>query len=268
MEILFIRNNMNDNKNKKEIKKEYKNKKKELRKNYHNEKKELHLEYNEELDRYFEVQPNSNNNPPRRTVLEEIGNAVSHGSGVILAVVALVFMLKKVDSTIALVASLVYFSGLFILFTMSALYHSFSYGSKVKRLFRRFDYSSIYLLIGSTYAPIVLCYVGGKFGIIFFIVQWLIIITGITLIGVFGPNRLKYIHFPLYFILGWSAILFLPRMIREDLNLFLWILSGGIIYCLGMIPFLRDRKVSHFIWHIFVLLGAIVQWIGIYLYIL
>ncbi len=39
MEILFIRNNMNDNKNKKEIKKEYKNKKKELRKNYHNEKK-------------------------------------------------------------------------------------------------------------------------------------------------------------------------------------------------------------------------------------
>lgn len=254
--------------NKKQIRKEYRQKKKELKKSYINEKKELHLEYNEELDRYFEVLPNSINNPPRRSVLEEIGNAISHGIGALLSIVALIFMLRKSDSTIKTTAILVYFFGLFILFTMSTLYHSFSYGSKVKRLFRRFDYSSIYLLIGSTYAPIVLCYVGGTYGLIFFIIQWAIIITGITLIGVFGPNRLKYIHFPLYFILGWSAILFLPRMIKEDLNLFLWILSGGIIYCLGMIPFVRDHKVSHFIWHIFVLLGAIVQWIGIYLYII
>lgn len=254
--------------NKKEIRKEYKEKKKALKENYRDMKKELHLEYNEELDRYFEVMPNSIVNPPRRSVLEEIGNAVSHGIGSLFSLLALLLMLPHCDTIYKLVGALVYFFGLLILFTMSTLYHSFSYGSKVKRLFRRFDYSSIYLLIGSTYAPILLVYVGGKFGIIFFIIQWLIIATGITLIGVFGPTKLKYIHFPLYFIIGWSAILFIPSMVKNDMNLFLWILSGGIIYCLGMIPFVLDHKVSHFIWHIFVLLGAIVQWIGIYLYII
>lgn len=254
--------------NKKEIRKEYKEKKKALKENYRDMKKELHLEYNEELDRYFEVMPNSIVNPPRRSVLEEIGNAVSHGIGSLFSLFAVLLMLPHCDTTFKLVGALVYFFGLLILFTMSTLYHSFSYGSKVKRLFRRFDYSSIYLLIGSTYAPILLVYVGGKFGIIFFIIQWLIIATGITLIGVFGPTKLKYIHFPLYFIIGWSAILFIPNMVKNDMNLFLWILSGGIIYCLGMIPFVLDHKVSHFIWHIFVLLGAIVQWIGIYLYII
>lgn len=254
--------------NKKEIRKEYKEKKKALKENYRDMKKELHLEYNEELDRYFEVMPTAPINPPRRSVLEEIGNAVSHGIGSLFSLFALLLMLPHCDTIYKLIGVLVYFFGLLILFTMSTLYHSFSYGSKVKRLFRRFDYSSIYLLIGSTYAPILLVYVGGKFGIIFFIIQWLIIATGITLVGVFGPTKLKYIHFPLYFIIGWSAILFIPSMVKNDMNLFLWILGGGIIYCLGMIPFVLDHKVSHFIWHIFVLLGAVVQWIGIYLYII
>lgn len=134
-------------------------------------KKELHLEYNEELDRYFEVMPNYIVNPPRRSILEEIGNAVSHGIGSLFSLLVLLLMLSHCDTTFKLVWTLVYFFGLLILFTMSTLYHSFSYGSKVKRLFRKFDCSSIYLLIGSTYAPILLVYVGGKFGIIFFIIQ-------------------------------------------------------------------------------------------------
>lgn len=103
---------------------------------------------------------------------------------------------------------------------MSTLYHAFPYGSKVKRIFRRFDYSSIYLLIGASFAPILLCYIGGIYGTIFVIIQWIIIITGVTLIAVFGPTRLKFIHFPLYFILGWSALIFVPKMFVNDFNLF------------------------------------------------
>ena len=46
-----------------------------------------------------------------------------------------------------------------------------------------------------------------------------------------------------------------------------WILAGGVIYTIGIIPFLLKNKVAHFIWHLFVLGGAVVHWIGIYLYI-
>ena len=45
------------------------------------------------------------------------------------------------------------------------------------------------------------------------------------------------------------------------------ILSGGITYSLGIVPFIIDKKVSHFIWHFFVIAGAVIQWVGIYLYI-
>ncbi len=203
---------------------------------------------------------------PRRSLLEEIGNAVSHGMGSFFAVCAFVLMMLDADNTRQIIAACVYGAGMFIMFTVSCLYHSFKFGSKAKRVFRRFDYLSIYLLIGATFAPLLLCYADNDFGLVFFIVQWSIIAAGITLVAVFGPARLRFIHIPLYFILGWSALVLIPNMIiAKDFELLFWILGGGILYTVGIIPFAVDRKVAHFIWHIFVLLGAVVQWIGIYL---
>lgn len=237
------------------------------------ERRELRNEYKENISKLKE---NYNSlekidekviNVPHRSVLEEIGNAVTHGVGSLFSIFALIMMLIKQDSSIKLVSAFVYFFGMFFMFTMSCLYHSFKYGSKVKTLFRRFDYTSIYLLIGSTFAPILLVYIGGTYGIGFFIIQWIIIITGIVLVCVFGPHRLRFIHMPLYLLLGWSGLMFLPRMIQNDWQLFLFILGGGIVYTLGVIPFAIKRKVAHFIWHFFVLIGAIIHWIGIFLYI-
>ena len=99
--------------------------------------------------------------------MEEIGNAVTHGVGALFAVAAIVLMMVKGDSVEELVGAAIYSVGLFVMFGISALYHAFPYGSAVKRLFRRFDYSSIYLLIGATFAPILLAYIGGVKGIVF-----------------------------------------------------------------------------------------------------
>ena len=98
------------------------------------------------------------NQPPHLSVLEEIGNAVTHGVGAILAIVGLVLMLLKSDTLTKALASWVYGLSMFLMMIMSCLYHSFRYGSTVKRIFRRFDYSSIYLLIGGTFAPLLLVY--------------------------------------------------------------------------------------------------------------
>jgi len=251
-----------------EIKREYKDARKKLKNGYLDEKRRLKEEYARKLDEYYSSADYKNpSNPPRRPVLEEIGNAVTHGVGAVFAVAAFILMLMRSDTAAEYVATSVYFAGLFFMFAMSCLYHSFPYGSKVKRLFRRFDYSSIYLLIGATFTPILLCYIGGVYGITFATVQWAVIATGVTFIGVFGPTRLKWLHFPLYFILGWSAVVFIPKMVTTSLAFFFWILGGGIIYSLGTIPFAIDKKVSHFLWHFFVLAGAVVQLVGIYLYI-
>ena len=83
------------------------------------------------------------NEPPKLTVLEEVGNAVTHGIGAMLALAGMVLLLIKSDTGLKVMASCFYGISLFFLMLMSSLYHSFKSGSTVKRLWRRFDYSSI-----------------------------------------------------------------------------------------------------------------------------
>ena len=102
------------------------------------------------------------NEPPKLTVLEEVGNAVTHGIGAGLAIAGFVLLLLKSDTGLKVMASCFYGISLILMFLMSCLYHSYKSGLAVKRIWRRFDYSSIYLLIGGTFArnSVVLCAVG------------------------------------------------------------------------------------------------------------
>ena len=203
--------------------------------------------------------------PPKRSVLEEVGNAVTHGIGALLGIAGLVLLLIRSDTGMKLCASLVYGICFVMMFLMSCLYHSFKWGTTVKRLWRRFDYISIYLLIGGTFTPMWLLFWKGTPGIIFCISEWILIIAGITLIGVFGPEKARKLHMALYVILGWCGLVFLPGMLRENLQLFFYTLGGGILYTLGIIPFAMKKRGAHFIWHFFVLFGAAVHWFGIYI---
>ena len=251
----------------KDVKKIYKNDIRAARSEYRESCRRAKEEHAARLEAFYEETGTPRpKDPPKRSLLQEIGNAVTHGAGAIFAIVALILMLVSSDSPAETVSACLYFAGMFTTFTVSCLYHSFRYGSAVKRLFRRFDYSSIYLLIGATFAPILLAYMGDTFGITFFVIQWSVIAVGIALVGVFGPTRLRFIHIPLYVILGWSALMLMPRMIGDDFPMAMWILLGGVIYSIGIVPYIIKYRASHFIWHFFVLAGAVVQWVGIYVY--
>lgn len=269
-----------DTENKKLNKQVYKNEKRILKENYKQDRKNLKYDFTDAKDEYL-MQKNIEsddekyhkresdkilNEAPKLTVLEEIGNAVTHGIGAIFAIVAMILMLIKSDSPNKICASLIYGLSLTFMFLMSCLYHSFRWGRTVKRLWRRFDYSSIYLLIGGTFAPLFLVYWGNTLGIVLTCIQWALIILGITFVGVFGPGKFRWLHFTLYFLIGWSGVIFIPGWIKHNLDLLFYILGGGIVYTIGMIPFAkRGRPAAHFIWHIFVTLGAFIQWLGIYL---
>ncbi len=207
------------------------------------------------------------NEPPILTVLEEVGNAITHGVGAVLALAGFILLLLKSDTGMKVMASCFYGISLFILMLMSCLYHSFKSGSKVKRIWRRFDYSSIYLLIGGTFAPLYLVYWGNTLGIVLFCIQWALIVFGIIMLAIFGPGKWKWIHFTLYFTIGWSGLIMLPDFFHNNIPLLFMILIGGIVYTVGMVPFARDKKYDHFIWHFFVLIGALLHWFGIYLFV-
>ena len=155
MEIKDIKSSFK--KEKRGIKSAYKKTKRNNRAEYKYRMDELKTQHIEDVAlNYTSRGKQAPQNPPKRHLLEEIGNAVSHGLGSLFAVVAIIFMATHAEDVYETVGAWVYFFGLFVMFTMSCLYHAFPHGSRVKRLFRRFDYSSIYLLIGATFAPILL----------------------------------------------------------------------------------------------------------------
>lgn len=204
------------------------------------------------------------NEPPRLTVTEEVLNAVSHGLGAALAAAGMILLLLRSEGPLEIMAACFYGVSLFVMMLMSCLYHAMPAGAVVKRVLRRFDYTSIYLLIGGTFAPIFLVYLGDRLGIALFCIQWGVILFGVTLIAVFGPGRWRPLHFTLYFLIGWSGLAFLPDFYLHARTLLWYILAGGVVYTVGMIPFARKRKYDHCVWHVFVLAAAILHWIGIY----
>ena len=93
------------------------------------------------------------NEPPRLTAAEEGINAGSHGAGALLAAAALCLLLVKSHTPMEVLASCVYGVSMVLMMLMSGVYHAMPTGSRAKRVCRRFDYTSIYLLIGGTFAP-------------------------------------------------------------------------------------------------------------------
>lgn len=207
------------------------------------------------------------NKPPHLSILEEVGNAVTHGIGAALALLGMILLLMKSDSAVKIGATLLFSGSMFVLMLMSCLYHAFPSDSMVKRIWRRFDYTSIYLLINGTFAPICLVYEGGQLAIVLFILQWIMAGIGIAVILIYGPGKWSALHYTLYFLIGWSGVIFLPDLYQHNQPLLWMILLGGVVYTIGMIPFSKNKKGSHFLWHIFVLIGALLHWLGIYLFI-
>jgi len=209
-------------------------------------------------------QVRARNEPPRLTAGEERFNAVSHGLGVFGAAAALALLLARSHGAMEILASCFYGISMVLMMLMSSVYHAMPAGSKAKRVCRRFDYTSIYLLIGGTFAPILLLYLGGKLGVVLFCVQWAVILLGVTLVCAFGPGRWPALHYTLYFLIGWSGLLFLPQMYLHSRTLLWFIFAGGLAYTLGMIPFAGKKKYDHCVWHVFVLAGAALHFAGIY----
>lgn len=207
------------------------------------------------------------NEPPQLTIKEEVINSITHGIGAALAIAGFVLLLLKSDTGVKIFASLIYGISLIVMMLMSTLYHAFPKQTTVKRIWRRFDYISIYLLIAGTFAPILLVYLNSNISIIVFILQWVLVAHGIVILAIFGPGKWSALHFILYFGIGWSGLMFVPYFYVHNKPLLWMIFLGGIAYTVGMIPFTQNKKYSHCIWHIFVVLGALLHWIGIYCFI-
>ncbi len=202
---------------------------------------------------------------------EEIANALTHGMGALLGVVALVLMvilsLQHAD-TARLISSVIYGSSLVLLYLASMLYHSLR-SPRAKSVFQLLDHCAIYLLIAGTYTPFMLISVKGTWGYSILIAIWGLAVSGI-LFKVRFHDRFARLSLTIYLAMGWLCVLIGGQMLEQiPPGGLIFLVAGGLAYTLGTIFFVLDRiPFNHAIWHLFVMAGSTFHFFAIYLYVL
>ena len=190
---------------------------------------------------------------------EEIANSISHGLGLVLALVAvpvLVLSAMRAGNVRFLIGVSVFGATMVLLYLASTLYHSVTHEA-AKRVFRLFDHTAIFLLIAGSYTPFALGVLRGPWGWSMLAAVWTLAIVGITL-KIIERTRHSRISIVLYVLMGWLAVV-ATKPILELIPLpgILLIVAGGIAYTGGLAFFAAHRiRYNHFIWHLFVIAGT------------
>jgi len=199
------------------------------------------------------------------TTGEEIANSVTHGVGAALAVAALVVLVvlaaRRGDAW-RVVSFSVYGATLILLYLASTLYHAFPW-PRVKRLFKIFDHTSIYLLIAGTYTPVCLVALRGAWGWTLFGLIWAMAVGGI-LFKVFLIGRARILSVVFYIGMGWLAVIAVkPMWTLMPKASIAWIFAGGAFYTLGIVFYaMKKVRYHHAVWHGFVLCGSVAHFFG------
>jgi len=177
-------------------------------------------------------------NRKRQSPGEEIANSLTHGIGTALSIAALVILVRYSSlygDTRLVVSFSVYGATLIILYLASTLYHGIA-ADKPKQVFRMLDHTAIYLLIAGSYTPVTLVFMRGVWGWSLFGAVWALAALGILMEFYFTGIRLRILSVCLYILMGWLvAIAFEPMSRTLSPDLIRWLVSGGIVYTLGVI---------------------------------
>lgn len=213
---------------------------------------------------------------PTYTKGEEIFNMTSHIVGAVLGIVATVLCVVFAalnNNGYGIVSGAIYGLTMILLYTMSSIYHGLNPERYSKKVFQVLDHCSIFLLIAGSYTPFALCSIRSYseiagwtiFGFI-----WLIAILGIILNSI-DIEKFKVFSMICYLLMGWCIIIkanILPEVLGT--NGFILLLAGGIAYTVGAVLYGlgKKHKYAHSIFHLFILLGSILHFLCILLYVM
>ena len=198
-------------------------------------------------------------------------NSISHLIGAALAlaglVVLVVFAALQGDPW-KIVSFSIYGASLFLLYTMSTLYHSLR--GRAKQVFMKLDHVAIYLLIAGSYTPFTLVTLRGVWGWTLFVIIW-----GLAIVGIIVDSRhqegSRALQMVIYLLMGWLILVAMYPLIQSlPTGALALLVLGGVFYTSGMIFYALDERMkhSHGIWHLFVLAGSVSHFLVMLLYVL
>ncbi|WP_299198509.1 hemolysin III family protein [uncultured Amphritea sp.] len=171
-------------------------------------------------------------------------NSISHLIGAALALVgavALILVALQDGDTYRIVSFSIYGVTLFLLYSISTIYHGLPPGS-AKRVFRMLDHQAIYLLIAGSYTPFMLITLKGVVGWWMLAAIWSMASVGLVLDALPRFSK-RVLQMGLYFVMGWLILLAIrPLLAALPQAGFVWLLTGGILYSSGVVFYALDQR--------------------------
>ena len=207
-----------------------------------------------------------------QTHAEEIANTISHGIGLVAALVGAAFLLMHVYASgsgdaLLIVGTSVFCATAILLYLASTIYHALPMG-RAKRTFRVIEHSAIYLLIAGTYTPFTLGVLRGVWGWTLLGIVWSLAAVGLAL-KVFEKSHHPILSTCLYLLMGWVVVIAAdPLFARVPTTGLLLLISGGLFFTVGVAFFATDSRLryGHLIWHLHVLAGTVCHYFAVLWY--
>jgi hemolysin III len=192
--------------------------------------------------------------------LEEIANSVSHGLGLVGALVGTPFLIMQAarhGSSEFIIGASLFSVTMVLLYFLSTLYHAFPTG-KTKRVLRAIEQAAIFIFIASTYTPFTLGVLQGVWGWTLLGLVWGLATIGVALLML---GKMSHLMIPtsLYLLMGWLILMALEPLFAKMPPVGVHLLvAGGVAYTIGVAFLAADShlRYGHLIWHLCVIAGT------------
>lgn len=210
---------------------------------------------------------------PDYTRGEEIFNMTSHivggAFGVVVLGLCIAFSIAH-KNWWGLGGGIVYGLMMIFLYTISSVYHGII-PERPKKVMQVLDHCTIFALIFGTYIPVLVTGIREYSLTLFFIILGLLIAGTAVCVTFTAIDHKKYAVVSMigYFGIGWSAILVLYPLYKVyGLGMIIWLVAGGLAYTLGIIFYAKGvhKTYMHSVFHLFILLGSALHFVGIFTY--
>lgn len=203
-------------------------------------------------------------------------SSLTHLIGAIVFGVGTVLLLVKGAISglrpVGVVSALVFGLSLIALYSASAIYHFVTASEKIIFILRKLDHSMIYVLIAGSYTPILLHYFPAPKSYWLTVAIWALAALGIAAkLLWFSAPRALYTAF--YILMGWFILLDLPALASMEKAAVWMLVLGGVSYTIGGVlyalkwPNFSNRFGHHEFFHLLVLLGSLLHYLIVFLFV-
>ncbi len=187
-----------------------------------------------------------------------------------LAFFSFLVLLVLADNVLVRAGAAVFMFSALALFGVSAVYHTGRWTDQARTVWKRVDHATIFVLIAGSYTPFSLMLLPTKDAVVLLSAVWGGAIVGV-LLRIFWTGAPRWFYVPLYLLLGWAAVFYLPEFAAEaPTAVFVLLVVGGGLYSLGAVVYgfkWPDPWPSwygfHEVFHTLTIAAFVVHYIGV-----